>query len=135
MDDLAAIEAALTPFAADGLSKFAEFLKAAEEYKRTGILKAGGGRSTAGSAATPPDALKKQIGELYEKAASASEEQIERTLAAVAHKDVQLDALKQLAAVVGAEGKAKSLRAKDKVVAVIREAITLRRAMADRRQQ
>ena len=135
--DLTAVNEALTPFGPDGLSKFAEFLKAAEEYRRTGIIPGKGGKAKAGPSqpALQVEALQRQLGDLYERANAATDAEIDEVIKPLDHKDLGLDVLKLLARAVEAEGRVKSLRAKGKVIAAIRQAITDRRAMAQRGQQ
>lgn len=136
--DLTAIHDALTPFAAEELGKFADFLKLAEEYKRTGVLTPKGGKGKGGAATepvVPAETLHRQLRDLYDRASTATDPQIDAALKPLEHKDVKLPALKQLAQAVEAEGRVKSLRAKDKAIAAIRQAIIDRRAMAQRGQQ
>jgi hypothetical protein len=135
--DLTAIHDALTPFGPDPLDKFAEFLRAAEEYKRTGIVPVKGPKTkgASGQPVVPVDDLRRQLRDLYDRASAATDAQIDAGLSPLGQKSVTLTVLKDLARAVGADGTAKGLRGKAQVIAAIRHAITDRRAMAQRGQQ
>lgn len=135
--DLTAIHDALTPFAADPLGKFAEFLRAAEEYKRTGILPVTGtkGKGGASPPAVPADELRRQLRDLYDRASAATDAQIDGVVGLLGHKALTLATLKELARAVEADGTVRSLRGKDKVIAAIRQSVVDRRAMAQRGHQ
>lgn len=137
--ELTAVHDALAPFKDEKLLAFVEFLRVAHEYRTTGVFtpkaKATRARAQRLQAAAPNlDEVKAKVASLYEKAAAATDDQIDEVFAPLA-KNVGLDDLKAIAATVRVEGKVASLRAKQKVVDEMRRAITDRRGMAQRSVQ
>lgn len=134
-----AISDGLSPFAAETVEAFAEFLKQAEEYRRTGVLPLGKAKKAAATAkavVAPPalDEVKGKVAALYGQAPTATDPQISALLDPL-EKQFKLPDLQAIAEVVGVGGTASKLRTKGKVIEEIRRAIVERRGMAQRSEQ
>lgn len=88
------------------LSEWGDFLTRAEEYHRTGVVPAGGGKRGGGRAKAPavdPQELRVRVVGLYERAATATDEEIAAARAALGKlKKAQLE---PIAADLGLRGK------------------------------
>jgi hypothetical protein len=133
LDDLQRLGEVLEPFRDRSLAEFADFLKMADEYVRTGTLPATAG----GRAPRAPKAPKLTVGEatqrvlaLYERAADGSlgYDVIEREVQSL--QPMTAKDLKEVATQthVGVPSRA----TKDKILEAIRNAVQGRRAAADR---
>jgi hypothetical protein len=138
LDDLQRLGEVLEPFRDRSLAEFADFLKMADEYVRTGTLPATAGRAGGrGRAPRAPKAPKLTVGEatqrvlaLYERAADGSlgYDVIEREVQSL--QPMTAKDLKEVATQthVGVPSRA----TKDKILEAIRNAVQGRRAAADR---